>query len=163
MHAGLFILSHGKAVKKTELPVVRTVDDLFRIYQEKLPYGAKEESTFEGERIHMKHLQKHLGARRVVRGLQSQDLQRYIARHSKDLWNGKTISGDAIRKEITTFRLTWNWAVRQGHLVGAPPVSGLQYTRGDEKEPFMTWAEIEKRIARAARRRSRQRFGRAST
>ena len=112
---GLFIISDGKVVKKAEAPEVRTINDLFLVYEENLPTGAKEESTLQGERIHMKHLRKHLGPRRAVRGMQTHDLQKYVARRSKDQWNDRPISGDTIRKEITTFRLIWNWAVGQGY------------------------------------------------
>jgi integrase len=145
---GVFILSDGKVEKKPKAPTVRILADLFRIYEENLPAGAKEDSTLAGERIHMKHLLCHLGARRLVRGFQSSELQNYVNQRSKDTWNGKSIRGDTIAKEITTFRLIWNWAVEQGYLSGPPPVNGLKYPRRDEREPFMTWAEIEKRIAR---------------
>lgn len=67
---------------------------------------------------------------------------------SKDKWNGKPIRGDTIAKEITTFRLIWNWAVEQGYLSGPAPVNGLEYPKRNEREPFSTWAEIEKRISR---------------
>jgi integrase len=145
---GLFIVSDGKIEKKPEAPALRTLADLFRIYEESLPNGAKEDSTLIGERIHMKHLKRHLGGQRQVRGLQSSDLQIYVNRRSRDKWNGRPIRGDTIAKEITTFRLVWNWAVKQGHLTGKAPVEGLEYPKRDEREPFLTWGEIEKRIAR---------------
>ncbi len=145
---GLFILSDGKVETKPEVQQIRTLTDLFAVYEASLPCGAKEESTLAGEQIHMKHLKRHLGAQRAVRSLKSSDLQAYVNRRSKDRWQDKPIRGDTIAKEITTFRLIWNWAVKQGFLTGQAPVEGLEYPKRDEREPFMTWSEIERRIAR---------------
>jgi integrase len=145
---GLFILSDGKLDRKPEAPAIRTLADLFCVYESSLPLGAKEESTLAGERIHIKHLKRHLGAQRPVRSLQSSDLQRYVNRRAGDKWQNKPIRGDTIAKEITTFRLIWNWAVKQGHLAGKAPVDGLEYPKRNEREPFVTWAEIERRVAR---------------
>jgi len=145
---GQFILSDGKVLKKAETPKVRTLDDLFRIYETSLPDGAKEETTRTGEQIHMKHLRRHLGGGKQLQGMKPCDLQSYIVRRAKDTWNSKQISGATIKKEITTFRLIWNWAREQGHLTVDVPVKGLQYPKRDEREPFKTFAEIEQRIAR---------------
>ena len=46
---GIFLLSDGKRNGKPEKPKVRTLRDLFRVYNEELPEGAKEESTLIGE------------------------------------------------------------------------------------------------------------------
>lgn len=61
VEAGDFIIS-GARSRREKLPhsPVRTLSDLFRIYQEELPAGAKEERTLEGERLHFKHLLRHL-------------------------------------------------------------------------------------------------------
>ena len=58
---GDFIVSGARSRRK-KLPhsPVRTLGDLFRIYQEELPPGAKEERTLEGERLRFKHLLRHL-------------------------------------------------------------------------------------------------------
>ncbi|MCA9069082.1 MAG: site-specific integrase [Planctomycetaceae bacterium] len=144
----LFILSDGKVDKKPEVPTVRTLADLFRVYEETLPPGVKEESTRDGERIHLKHLGRHLNEKMPVRGMKPHDLQNYINRRGGDTWNGEPIKGDTIAKEVTTFRLIWNWAVRMGYINGNVPVDGLEYPKRDEREPFMTWEEIERRIAR---------------
>ncbi len=115
--------------------MVRTLADLFDIYGEKFPAEAKEESTHQGEKIHLKHLMRHLNMRSPVRGIKPHDLQNYINRRANDFWNGKPIKGDTIAKEITTFRLIWNWASRMGYINGNARVDGLDYPKRDEREP----------------------------
>lgn len=51
------------------------------------------------------------------------------------------------KKEIITLRTCWNWGVRMGLLAGAFPNRGLHFPKGTEKPPFMTFAEIERRVA----------------
>ena len=81
--------------------------------------------AFACEQIHMRHLLGHLGGQRPLRGLTPKDLQAYIRRRLADSWHGKPPGGDTISREITTFRLVWKWAVKQGYLDGAPPWMGL--------------------------------------
>lgn len=145
---GTYIISDGKRTRKPEKPKMTTLDDLFRRYVAELPSGTKEESTRAGEDIHIKHLKRHLKASRNVHSLTPADLQTYIARRSKDVWNEKPIQPETIKKEITTFRLIWNWAVDHGYLKSAAPTKGLKYPKQDEKFPFMTWDEIERIVAR---------------
>src|SRR5208337_2462379 len=40
----------------------------------------------------------------------------------------------------------WNWASRMGHVKGDFPNGGLVYPKAQDKPPFMTWKEIERRI-----------------
>jgi len=40
----------------------------------------------------------------------------------------------------------WNWGVQGDRLKGVFPNRGLVYPKGDEKPPFMTWAEIERKL-----------------
>ena len=56
------------------------------------------------------------------------------------------VSPATIKKEIVTLRTAWNWAVQFGLVTGKYPQRGLRYPRDEEKRPFMTWAEIERRI-----------------
>ena len=52
-----------------------------------------------------------------------------------------------IKKELDTLRSAWNWAKRMGYVQDDFPGAGLVYPKGEEKLPFMTWTEIERRIA----------------
>ena len=135
---GSFILSDGKLNGKPVRTEVLTLDGLFRLYQEKLPEGAKELSTLEGERIHLKHLLRHLRPRASAERISVGDMQSYIEKRLQDSWRGRRVRPNTVKKEVTTFRLIWNWAVDQGYLNGPAPVKGLKYPKTDEKPPFMT-------------------------
>jgi integrase len=48
---------------------------------------------------------------------------------------------------MATLRACWNWGVHGGKLQGQFPSRGLKYPKGDQKPPFQTWEEIERRIS----------------
>lgn len=56
-------------------------------------------------------------------------------------------SAATIRKEIVSLRTAWNWG--RGHLGLGPefPGSRLAFAKTEEKMPFVTWDEAERRIA----------------
>ena len=144
-----FIVTAGKRTgeeKSRSGPL--TLKSLLDTYFEKLPAGSKEPSTVKTERLHEKHLLRHLRANTLAQSLTVSAIQGYVQRRSKDKWHGKLIRPDTIKLELTTLRLVWNWAVSQGLLVGPSPVRGIKYAKPDEKPPFMTMAEIERIVAR---------------
>lgn len=144
-----FIFSDGK---KTTKSLVKTkslgLTAFHATYQEKLPEGRKENSTLEGERIHLKHLKKHLGPHRTVQTISKSDLQNYVSYRLKEKYHGKPIQPDTVRKELVTFRMLWNWGVQEGLLIGPSPTKHVVLPLTDEKPPFMTRGEIETIIAR---------------
>ncbi len=145
---GTFILSDGKTIGKPSPSLVRTLGDLFRVYQGNLPTGAKEDSTLRGEKQHIKHLLRHLGTNKIVQTVKVADVQGYVKKRLKDSWRKKTIRPDTIEKELTTFRLIWNWAVQQGYVKGPAPIKGVKLPKRNEKPPFMTSDEIQRIIDR---------------
>lgn len=145
---GVFILSDGKLNGKAVASLVRTLDDLFRIYQEKLPTGAKEDTTLTGENRHIRHLLRLLGSGTSVHTIKTSEMQGYVEQRLKETWRRKSIRPDTVKKELTTFRLVWNWAVNQGYLKGPAPLKGIKHPKRDEKPPFMTLGEITKIIER---------------
>jgi hypothetical protein len=56
----VFILSDGKLDHKPMKPKVATLIDLFQVYNEEIPDGAKDSETLKGEQIHHKHILRHL-------------------------------------------------------------------------------------------------------
>lgn len=146
---GTFIVSGARSRKeKKQKSSIRTLDDLFRIYQKELPSGAKEERTLAGERLHFKHLLRHLKPKTKLSTIKASSIQRYVELRSKDRFRGRCISPDTIKKEITTLRLVWNWAKRQEYVQSLPPVDHVIYPKRDEKPPFMTMIEIKRVIDR---------------
>jgi integrase len=107
-----------------------------------------EERTIEGIELHFKHLTAALGDRFPIRELKLGDLQGYVDRRAKAKgMGGKRLSAATIRKEIVTLRTAWNWAEKMGLVSGRFPYHGLRYPKTDEKPPFQTVEEIERRIA----------------
>jgi len=145
---GEFILSDGKRFGKPVKPKIRTLSDLFQVYNRELPVGAKEETTLIGERRHQRSFKKHLRASVIVQSISVVDIQKYVSVRSLKLCNGEPISPATIGKELATFRLIWNWAVERGYLKGPSPTKGVRLPKTAEKPPFMTRGEIEQKIER---------------
>lgn len=102
----------------------------------------REKSTLYTDRIHFKHLIATLGEQFPLPGLGQADLQRHIERRAK-----LGISATTIRKEITTLRTAWHWAIHAAGHAGDYPNKGLVYPKTDELPPYQTREEIERRVA----------------
>jgi hypothetical protein len=89
--------------------------------------------------------------------LTSSDLQRHITRRAAMKGAaGRRLSPTTIRKELASFRAAWNWGIHMGLVSGHFPNRRLVFPKVDEKPPFMTWQEIERRI-QAGRLNDKQR------
>jgi integrase len=92
----------------------------------------------------------------VEKALTLKDLaERYEAAHQNGAveknsrgTDRKKIAATTLKKEIASLRAAWNWATRTGILKGNFPGHGLTYPKTDEKPPFQTREEIERKIAR---------------
>jgi integrase len=149
-HADLwqFLFSGGKREAKVAVPEVLTLKKLFDRYEEQLPAGSMEDNSLETNKLHRKHLLRILGDKQPVRALTTTDLQGYVNKRAKENYRGRPIGSATIKKEVATFRAIWNWALLNQLVTVNAPVRGLRYEKADEKLPFMTWAEIERRIER---------------
>ena len=137
-----FILHDGKPpAKQAETHTqTTTLGQLTKAYTDTLSNGAIEANTLYTLKIHIAHLEETLGKNFLLSGLSLASLQSHVDRRSKD------VAAVTIRKEITNFRAAWNWGERMKLTSGTFPSAGLVYPKGDEKLPFMTWDEIERRI-----------------
>lgn len=109
---------------------------------------ALEETTLSGARIHFAHLIRILGAKYPIPELDLPSLQRYVdKRATEEGLKGGELSAATIKKELQTLRTAWNWSVPMKLVSGKFPNKGLRYPKSAEKLPFMTMAEIERRIA----------------
>ncbi len=104
----------------------------------------REKSTLYTDRIHFKHLVATLGDKFPLEGLGQGDLQRHIERRTK-----LGISATTTRKEVTTLRTAWHWAIHAGLHAGDYPNKGLVYPKTDELPPYQTREEIERQAAAA--------------
>ena len=109
--------------------------------------GSMESNSLGTVRIHLSHIGETLGERFPMTTLQAAHLQKHITRRSamKGL-GGKRLSPTTIRKELASFRAAWNWGVHMGIVSGFFPNKGLVFPKTEEKPPFMTWTEIDRRI-----------------
>jgi integrase len=94
----------------------------------------------------MRHFQKSLGERFPMNELCAADLQDHVNRRAQKKYRGKNLSPVTLRTEMRSFRAAWNWAASMGLVVGTFPSRGLVYPKQDEKLPFMTFKEIERKI-----------------
>lgn len=108
--------------------------------------GAMECNSLGTVRIHLGHIAVTLGERFPMPTLASSDLQRHVTRRAAvKRPGGRRLSPTTIRKELASFRAAWNWAAHMGLVSGPFPNRGLVFPKTDEKPPFMTWQEIERR------------------
>lgn len=103
--------------------------------------GAHENSSLKTSRIHFKHLVRVLGEAFPLSELKHADLQRYVEARAE------AVTPATIRKEVQTLGTAWNWGRRMGFVGKDCPNRGLVYQKTDEKPPFQTVEEIERRLA----------------
>lgn len=131
----------GAAVNALTLGALR--DRYFEIHENSL-----EATTIHGMRLHFRHLIKTLGERFPLDELSLASLQEHATRREKMKGIGGKLSPATVRKELVTLRTAWNWAVGFGLLDGKyPALKKVRLRKPEEKPPFQTWAEIERRVA----------------
>jgi integrase len=110
--------------------------------------GNLEQTTIDGINTHFRHLVATLGERFPICELGMADLQQYIDRRAKMKgMKGGILSPATIKKEIISLRTVWNWGVNMRLLSGKFPSAALTYPKFQDKLPFQTREEIERRIA----------------
>src|SRR5262249_44721699 len=112
--------------------------------------GAMEQNSLATAGMHLNHFEKSLGEGFPLHTLTLADLQAHVTARAKKRYRGRPLSPVTLRKETASFRAAWNWAVVTGLVSGPFPSKGLAYPKGDEKPPFMTRQEIERRLAGAS-------------
>ncbi len=144
---GAFIEHDGKPpAVQLEVPVrvVTTYSELRDAYLQTFSHGAIESNTLYTSKIHLEHLAQTLGKKFQMDKLELADLQKHVDRRQRE------VSATTIKKEIDTLRVAWNWACRMKLTKGPFPSPGLVYPKTDEKLPFMTVVEVERRLRAGA-------------
>lgn len=155
-----FLLSDGRpqptavpAVNLSPIPAASevTLSGLFARFWDNLPEGSLEKTTVRGMKAHQRLLEKHFGKATLLNSVTLPLLQGYVRERSNDKgMHGRKVTPTTIKKAIVTLRTVWNWG-RQHELVDKEfPSKGLKYPKGNEKLPFMTFAEISKRVQTAS-------------
>ena len=150
---GTFLLSDGKLPSSPLLvapPRPLLLKELCDMYVKVQSNGAIEVNSLRTIRGHLKHFKRTLGESFHVAMLGVVNLQGHIEQRSQDFGRAGSISTVTLRKEISTLRACWNWAMQAGKLTDPFPSKGIKYPKMDERPPFQTRAEIERQIARGA-------------
>ncbi len=146
-----FLLSSGKVVPTPE-PIMlqsRSFADVCDDYLDSFAEGSKELSTLKTERHHLSHLKRLVGRRVQVASIKCETLEDYVHRRQKENGiRGRMIAPATIGKELSTFGLVWQFAVRRGWARGENPAARIPKPRGNQKQAFMTYDEIERRVSR---------------
>jgi len=137
-----FIKHDGKPpVTVPSGPISTSLSQLRDAYLKTFGNGALELSTLRTVKLHLKNLAETIGDGFPLRTLDTPVLQGHIERRQPD------VAAVTIKKEIDTLRAAWNWGCRMKLTQGTFPNSGLVYPKGEDKLPFMTMTEIQRRIA----------------
>lgn len=110
--------------------------------------GSLEPSTYNTMKTHFGHLVGQIGEGFPLKSLTQETLQGYASTRAKMKYRGKTISPATIKKELVSLRTAWNWGKGAKLVEGSfPALKMVRLEKPDEKPPFQTWQEIERRIA----------------
>lgn len=118
-----------------------TLSSLRDRYLETRSNGTLEANTLATIRLHFGHLVRLIGESFPMAELTLSVLQEYVNKRAK------SVSSVTVRKELSTLRAAWNWGELFNLTSGRFPNKGLSYPKTDEKLPFMTFDEIQRRIA----------------
>ncbi len=159
-----FVLLKGNVANlpKPEQPEINyaaPLSDIVRDFFADIPADSIEKNSLKTMSTHSKHLLRICGGNFDLRDLKLEHLQRYVTTRSKEptQYFAKTqVDGDkptrrlvaaaTIRKEVVTLGSIFRWAESRSRIVGTFPNRGLRYPKSDEKPPFQTYDEIERKI-----------------
>jgi integrase len=153
---GLWIMSGGKVAEKPRIEPSKKsrLDDVCTDYLK--DQVDKADTTLVGERVHVGHLRRHLGDGTELRSIDLGALQRFVAARLRETRAGRPVSGKTIKKELTTFIQVWEWARHRKLVEGSCPVKdpsrpqkwAVAVPKASQSEKFMTFSDVERRIAR---------------
>ena len=143
-----FLMSDSKTPQaRTKLAPSISLQQLCEDFQKSLPDGALEANTRLTTEIHLRHLQRVLGATCRVRDMNRQTLQGYINTRAKaNGRRGQKLQSATIKKELTSFGTVWKYALDLGYVSIPFPNRDLAFPKSVEKPRFQTWQEIEQQI-----------------
>lgn len=131
----------GQPATSNEASKKGTLSSLRDQYIAAISGGSVEENTLYTIRIHFSHLCGLLGEKIPLTDIKLGTLQKYVDDRQKK------VSPVTIKKELSTLRASWNWALLDGMVSGQLSLKGLKYRKTEEKSSFLTIAEINRKIA----------------
>jgi len=143
-----FLQFDGKPAEETPPPRGAVTLGQLRDRYLEVHAGSLEPTTITGMRLHFRHLTSILGAGFPLPQLTQETLQNFATRRGQMKWRGQPIRSATIKKEPVTLRTAWNWGAGADLTVGRfPALRKIRMAKPDEKPPFQTWMEIERRLA----------------
>jgi integrase len=144
-----FLLSDGRKIAKPAKKTIQwTLGKMLDAYVKAIRVSV-EDNTLSTTKIHVAHLKRILRASTPVDSFGAADLQRYVDRRSREKSRQKKlISITTIRKEVATLNSAWRWGSLLDITSTILPTKSVRYGKLEEKPPFQTWEEIERKIAR---------------
>jgi hypothetical protein len=110
-----FLVADGKQKTTPTVTVKPVLAMAVEQYLASIPAGSLEENTLYTLRIHLRHIQRHLGDNFRSGKLGFHDLQRHVEVRSRETGaRGKKVNPVTIRKELTSFSGLWSWLRRGG-------------------------------------------------
>ncbi len=146
-----FLLSDGKLARSPQAASApaKTLREVVELYLAALGNGSVEANSLETVRLHLNHVRRKFGDGFPLGELSGANLQDYV--NTRVRRKGKKsvpLSAVTLRKELASFRACFNWAVHNELVGGRFPNRGLRFPKGEDKRPFMTWEDIERRTGR---------------
>jgi integrase len=142
-----FLKYEGRAAIVPQMAPGKTSLGSFRDQYVATHKASLEKTTLDGIELHFGYFVEEWGENFPINDLGLLTLQAYVDGRTKDAgMNGRKVSAATIKKEIITLRTAWNWAKRAKIVKEPFPYVGLRYPRTTEKPPFMTKAEVERKI-----------------
>ncbi len=143
-----FVRNGGKVDEPSSPALPPVTFSMFRDrYLETHQSGVMETNSLATVRMHLKHIEDTLGEKFHLANLTLSDVQRHVDRRLGKKYRGRKLSAYTLRKEVSSFRASWNWAALHCIVHGPFPSKGIVYPKTDQKPPFMTLQEIERKIA----------------
>jgi len=137
----------SKSAKKPKADEIQSLKQLCDRYAQTLALSV-EENSLATVKMHLRHVTRFFGVDFEPNDIAPGRLQEYVEHRARRKGIRKRpLSAYTIRKELTTFRAAWNWAKQMLLIATAFPDSPLKFPKMREKQPFQTFAEIERRIA----------------
>lgn len=128
-----------------DAPTLKTLRDRYL----EVHRGSLEQNTIAGMELHFRHLVSILGEGFPLKEVDQTALQSYALKRSAMKYRGRLLSSATVKKELITLRTAWNWGVGAGLVIARfPALRHVRLNKPDEKPPFQTRDEIERRISR---------------
>jgi len=114
----------------------------------------KQPTTLMGESVHIGHLSRLLTKSIAIDSIDLDKLAKYRRRRAQQKHHGRVISDATIKKELVTFRQIWVWAKQHNYISSPCPLLDengrwrMTFEKPDSRGKFLTWNQIERRIAR---------------